>query len=177
MINILPPKEKERIRAKEKKKIALILELLGFVFLLCLVLALFSIEIYVSGRTEAARIILEQERGEFEASEIKDFSEKIRLANESFSNLESFYENQIKLTKVLEEISETLPEGIYLSSLSYQKNNSQVSLLGFAETREALFEFKENLEKEEDFVGIFFPPSSWIKSTNIDFNSRFKIKK
>ncbi len=176
MINILPSKEKEILQTEERKKIVSILEILGFIFLLYLVLILASMRIYILGRAEAARIILEQEQGEFEVSEIKNFSEKIELANETFSNLNSFYQNQVKLTEILEEVSKTLPEEIYLNNFSYQKNTSQVSLSSFSKSREALLEFKENLEQKENFEEIYFPPSCWIKPIDIDFNSRFKIK-
>ena len=177
MINILPPKEKEILQAEEKKKIVLILEILGFTFLLCLILILVSMNIYVSGQAEAVRIVLKQEQGEFETSEIKSFTEKIKLANEIFSNLDSFYQNQVKLTKILEEISETLPDGIYLNNFSYQRNTSRVTISGFSESREVLSEFKENLEQKENLEEIYFPSSCWIKPINIDFNSKFKIKK
>jgi Tfp pilus assembly protein PilN len=177
MINVLPPKEKEVLRIEENKKTILILEILGFIFLLCLVLILTSMKIYVSGQAEAARIIFEQEQKEFEVSEIKDFSEKIRLANEIFTNLASFYENQVKLTEVLEETSKIIPEGIQLTSLSYQKKTSEVNFLGFSQDREILIEFKEKLEQGERFEKVYFPSSCWIKPTDIDFNSKFKFKK
>lgn len=177
MINILPQREKEILQAEEKKKIFLILEIFGFVFLLYLILILVSMNIYISGQVEAVRIVLEQEQGEFESSEVKDFSEKIGSANTTFSNLNSFYQNQIKITEILGEISEILPEGVHLNSLSYQKNTFRINIFGFSNNREALLEFKENLEDKENFEEIFFPPSCWIKPSDISFNSNFKIKK
>lgn len=177
MINILPAKEKEILQMEEKKKTILILEILSFIFLLCLVLILASMEIYVSGQAEAARIIFEQEQKEFEVSEIKDFSEKIKLANETFANLDSFYKNQVKLTEILEETSKILPEGIQLSNFSYQKNTLEVNLFGFSQNREILIKFKEKLEQGEKFEEVYFPSSCWIKPADIDFNSKFKFKK
>jgi Tfp pilus assembly protein PilN len=177
MINILPQKEKEILQAREKKMVILILEILSLVFLLCLALILISMNIYISGQAEVARIILEQEREESEASGVRGLSESIRSANENFSDLESFYKNQVQLTKILGEISRTLPEGVSLKSLSYKRNASQAILIGFAKTREALVEFKENLEQNENFEEVYFPPSCWLKSTEINFDSRFNIKR
>lgn len=177
MINILPQKEKEIIKNEERKKIFFIFGILIFVFLICLIFILTSIEIYISGRTEAERIILEQEKEEFESSEIKDFSEKIKLANQTFSNLDYFYKNQIRATDIFNEVSKTIPEGINLNSFSYQRVTLQISLLGFSKTGEALLQFKKNLEQKEKFEDIYFPPSTWINSQDINFNLNFKIKK
>jgi Tfp pilus assembly protein PilN len=177
MINILPPAEKNILYAEEKKKISLILEILGLVFFVCLILILASMQIYISGKAEAAKIILEQEKDEFEFSEIKNFSEKIRSANEVFTNLDHFYQNQVKLTEVLEEVSRVLPEGIQLSNFSYRKSDSQVSVFGFSQDRETLLKFREKLEQEEKFEEVYFPSSCWIKPTEITFNSSFKFRK
>ena len=143
MINILPQQEKEILRTEEQKKIILILEILWLIFLLCLILILVSMSIYISGQAEAARIVLEQEQGGFEASEIKEPSEQIKLANETFSNLNSFYQNQVKIIDILEEVSKTLPPGTYLNSFSYQKSTYKIVISGFSESRDFLFKFKE----------------------------------
>lgn len=177
MINLLPQKEKETLRSEERKKIFLIFEILALVFFICLAFILTSVEIYISGRAEAEKIILEQEKKEFETSEIKDFSEKIKLANQTFSYLNYFYKNQVKSTEIFTEIYETIPEGIYLTSFSYQKNISSVSLFGFSKSREIILQFKKNLEQKGNFENIYFPPSTWIESKDITFNLNFKIKK
>jgi len=177
MINILPQRENEIIQSEENKKIILIFEILIIIFFVCLIFILVSIEIYISGRVEAEKIILEQEKAEFEKSGIKDFSEKINLANKTFSDLNSFYKNQIKSTEIFYEISQTIPEDIYLTSFSYQKEPSRISLFGFSKSREALLQFKKSLEQKENFEDIYFPPSTWINSKDINFNLNFKIKK
>lgn len=176
MINLLPQSEKKILQIEEKEKIVLILETLSFIFLLCLILILASIQIYIWGQVEAEKIILEQEKREFEVSEVKDLPEKIKLANKTFSDLNSFYQSQIKSTEILEELSKTLPQGVYLTNLSYQKRTSQVIVSGFSKNREILFEFKKNLEQEESFQDIYFPPSTWIEAININFNMSLKIK-
>ena len=176
MINLLPQDEKKILQIEEKEKIALVLETLSFIFLLCLILILVSIQTYIWGQVEAEKIIFEQEKREFEVSEVKDLPEKIKLANKAFFDLNSFYQSQIKSTEILEELSETLPQGVHLTNLSYQKKTSQVALSGFSKSREILFEFKKNLEQEENFKDIYFSPSTWIEAININFNMNFKIK-
>lgn len=177
MINILPPKEKEILRNEENKKIILIIGILVSLLLICLIFILASIEIFISGRVEAERIINEREEEESEISEIRHFSEKIDSVNKTFSDLSSFYKNQIKAIGLFSEISETIPEGIYITLFSYQKDTSRISISGFSTDREGLLRFQKNLEQKDKFKDIYFPPSTWIKSENINFNLFFNIKK
>jgi Tfp pilus assembly protein PilN len=176
MINLLPYSEKNILKIIEKEKIVLILEIILFLFFLCLILILFSIKIQVSGQVEAERIVLEQEKNEFRNSETKNIPENIILINKNFSDLKSFYEKQFSMTEVLEKISKTLPDEIYLNTFSYTNNDSQVVLSGFSKTQEGLLEFKQNLEQEKNFQEIIFPFSSWIEGKDISFNLNFKLK-
>jgi len=177
MINLLPPEEKEYLLFEEKKKIVLILEMLAFLFLVSLSLVLFSLEIYISGELKAQEIALAQQEEEFESSEMKDFPEMIKTANHMFSSLETFYEKRFDLLEVFDRLYNLLPEGVYLNTFLYQEESSEITISGFAKTRESLVEFRENLEKSACFQDPYFPSSVWLKSNNIDFTSKFKFKK
>jgi Tfp pilus assembly protein PilN len=175
MINLLPPSETKILQNEEKRKMILIIGFLIFIFLLCLIMMLISIKIYISGQITVEDMILSREKEEIGLSKEEDLKDKIREANNAFAEIKSFYDNQFKLTDVINRISETIPEGIFLTILSYQPKEGQVNISGFAEDRETLFEFKKNLEKEE-FKEVFFPPYTWIEAKEINFNSHFKIK-
>jgi len=171
MINLLPSKEKESLIQEENWKLVLILGTLFLSFLICLVLILFSIQIYISGKIQSQKVIIEIEEKEFRDPETQNFREKIVLINQNLLKLNSFYQSQTNLTEILEKISGIFPEGMYLTSLSYQKENLQISLSGYAPNREVLVGFKKNLEKE--FPDPHFSPQSWFKPT--DFQVNFKI--
>lgn len=175
MINLLPQREKRILRNEEKRKIILILEILVLIFLICLILILSSVKFYVSGLVVAEEIALEQKRKESGVLKDEEITEKIELANKAFIELKSFYEDQFKLAKILNDISKTVPERIYLTTFSYQSNSSMVTISGFAEEREILFEFKKNLETNEDLTNLFFPPSTWIQSNDVNFNLSFEV--
>jgi hypothetical protein len=176
MINLLPQSEKNILKIIEKEKIILILEIILFCFFLCLILILFSIKIQVAGKVEAEKIILNQEKKEFENLGNKNASEDIILINKKISELKSFYEKQFSMMGVLERVSKTLPDEVYLNNFSYTNNDSRVTLSGFSKNQEGLLEFKKNLEQDKNFQDIFFPLSSWIKKENIDFSLNFKLK-
>ena len=171
MINLLPPKEKESLIQEENWKLVLILGTLFLSFLICLVLILFSIQIYISGKIQSQKVIIEIEEKEFRDPESQNFRGKIVLINQDLSKLNSFYQSQTNLTEILEKISGIFPEEMYLTSISYQKETFQISLSGFAPNREVLVGFKKNLEKE--FPDPHFSPQSWFKPT--DFQVNFKI--
>jgi len=176
MINFLPPQEKKYLLSEEKKKIITLLVILVFLFLIMLSFVLYCLEIYISGELKAQEIVLDQQQKEFESSEIKDFPETIKKANQTFKSINSFYQQRIDLLKVLSELYDLLPEGVYLDSFSYQKKTSQITIAGFAKTRESLVKFRENLEENQNFKDPYFPPSVWLESTDINFNSNFKLE-
>lgn len=175
MINLLPPKEKESLIREENWKLVLILGTLFLSFLICLILILFSIQIYISGKIQSQKVIIEIEEKEFRDPETQNFRGEIALINQDLSRLNSFYQSQTNLTEILEKISGIFPEKMYLTSLSYQKETFQISLYGFASSREILLDFKKNLEKKKEFKEIYFPPQNWVKPTEIDFQVNFKI--
>lgn len=178
MINLLPPIEKEFLKQEETKRLLAILGVVFLAFLICLVLILLFIGIYISSQAELKEIETLAKEKEFKQSESQVFQEKIILANSTFSQLSSFYQKNPNFSQIIEEISKTLPEGVYLTNLSFvfdlsteTKNPGiQVSLSGFSPTREILFEFKKNLEKNPGFKEVYFPPTNWIKPLNVDFN-------
>lgn len=183
MINLLPPQEKEKLLLEKKKILITILLILVLYFLFCLIFILFSIKVYSQIQIEFQEaLLLRTEKGLGE-SEIKNFQEKIKETNSTLTKINSFYQQQIYFSEILERISKTLPQETYLTNFStafYTKEKEETgikfSLSGFAPTRENLIEFKENLEKEEGFKEIYFPPTNWVKPTDIDFSLSFKIE-
>lgn len=173
MINLLPPQQKQELLGEERFKLILILEILFLVFLILLSLILLSIKIYISGQSDFQKILANL--GEKELSQSKALKEKLNSINQDLSKIDSFYERQFNLTEFLERISKIIPEEIYLKSFSYQKDTSQITISGFSPTVEVLVDFKESLEKQEDFKEIHFPSDVWIKLVDIDFDLTFKI--
>lgn len=181
MINLLPSQYKKELLEERNYRLVLILGILVLLSFVSLALILFSIKIYISGQVEYQKIILSEAEREFKQSETQNLQEKIALTNLTFSKLNSFYQENLYFTKTLERISKTLPSGTYLTNLSFtplarEEFQVQISLSGFSPSREILFEFKKNLETEKDFQEIYFPPTNWIRPTDINFSLTFKIK-
>ena len=173
MINLLPIIEKEKLLSEKNERIAIILWLLLLFFLTCSVLILFSIKTYIQTQVKSQQYLLTEVKREKNQSEIENLKEEINSINSSLTKLNSFYQNGIYFSDILEKISKTLPKELYLTNLSIVFPS--VSLSGSAPTTETLFEFKENLEKEPGFKEIFFPPANWVDLTDIDFSVTFII--
>lgn len=173
MINLLPLIEKEKLLLEKNRRIIIILWLLLLFFLTCSVLILFSIRTYIQAQVKSQEYLLIETKKEQNQSEIENLKEEINSINSSLTKLNSFYQNEIYLSDILEKISKTLPEELYLTNLSLIFPS--VSLSGFAPSTETLFEFKENLGKESGFKEVSFPPANWVDLTDIDFSVTFII--
>lgn len=173
MINLLPPQQKEELLEEEKFKLVLILGIVFIAFLLSLFLILFSVRISISRELEIEKVFFKEKEREISLN--KDLEEIIKDSNLNLSQLNSFYQSQLNLTEILEKISQILPQGIYLTSFNF--NQEQISLLGFSPSREVLLLLEKNLEKEESFGDVFFPPENWLKLTDINFIVTFKLIK
>lgn len=176
MINLLPPQVKMELAREEKWKLILILGTLFFFFLFSFILILSAVKIYIQGQAEFLGILRTSEEKIFQNEKNKSLFEKIDSANQNLSKLNSFYKNQTDSIVIFEKVLKTLPGGIYLTDFSWQKNASQIVISGKASNREALFEFKNNLQSQKEFNEINFPAESWIKPSDIDFRATFQLK-
>ena len=180
MINLLPLQQKEYLLVQKRLRLVLILEILFLSFLISLALILFWVKISIFRDLEIQKTFLEEKERMISINQ--ELEEEIKTANLSFSNLNSFYRKEGNLTQVLEKTSGTLPSGTYLTgfgfSLAQKKEDMvQISLSGFCPDRETLLTFKRNLENENGFLEIYFPPENWAKPTDINFSVNFKLEK
>ena len=177
MINLLPPSYQREISQEENRKLILILGMLFLIFLISVVLILFSVKFYIQGQLESVKVLVDLEEKTLQTSEIQSLRDGINLANKNLSKLNSFYKKQVDSIGVLEKIFKTLPPEIHLTAFSWQKNTGQVTISGFSPNRETLFNFQKKLEENKEFTEIKFPPQNWIKSADIDFYVTFKLAK
>jgi Tfp pilus assembly protein PilN len=176
MINLLPPEEKNKIQQEKQLREFLILAFTFFSALLCLGLILFLIKIDLESKLALQQTILEQRKDEFDSSEAVEVENEVVFLNQLLDQANSFYQDKTYLTDVLEQLSQALPQGISLNTLSYKQANNQISLSGIAVDREALLELKNNLESNPNFKKIYFPSSNWVSPQDINFLVSFVIQ-
>ncbi|MBL7156216.1 MAG: PilN domain-containing protein [Candidatus Pacebacteria bacterium] len=176
MINLLPPNEKQVILKNQQFNQVFILGILFLFFCLLLGLILFFIKTDMQQKIVLQENLLHKEQRKVESLNIKNLEEEIRSLNTIFTRLEYFYKERYYLTSSFENLFKTVPKDLYFINLSF--NNKEVkkfSISGFSPNRQTLLEFKTNLESQKVFKEIYFPPSNWLKSENIDFIASFRI--
>jgi Tfp pilus assembly protein PilN len=177
MINLLPTQYKRELKKEEKFKLVLILGTLFLIFLISLILILFSIKIYIQGQAETLKFLAREEEEKLQRAEIRELRQKITAAQKTILQLRNFYQNRSDPVRIVESIFQILPEQIHLTSFSFNKDTGMVLLSGFSPGREILFQLRTNLEDQEEFGEINFPPQNWIKSKDIDFQVTFKVNR
>ncbi len=192
MLNLLPPSEKQILEKEKKYKIVLILEVIVLCSLICFCLILLCLKIYISGQIVAEKIILDQIKQECYVYEIEKLEKNTENVNNNLVEINKFYKNRFDSSFLLAKISDILPQDVYLTNFSFtaipksKKQESKdkqekqeykflISISGFSESREKLYQFKQALESQQEFKEIYLPPSNWAKSENIDFYLNFKI--
>ena len=187
MINLLPPKYRQKLREEQRFRLAV---LLGVVFGTALIaLSIFLLVIQVSLAKERlfqeSKLISFQERTAREDSaliEIKNLNSKLR-------NIDNFKQERRSLKDVFDEVASSLSEDLQLFSFSYTpaleikkkggkatKTLATIAVTGKAQTRELLLSFKDALQANPFFAEVVFPPSNWVKPQDITFSFQAKLQ-
>lgn len=180
MINLLPPKEKEKLSSKKKEKLIAILGITVLVSLVCLILILSSIKSYVVAEAASQKIILEQAEKKYQTPNFLNLESIIQKYNGILVQLRTFYEQKIYSSQALKIISNIQrPEGLYLTELSLSRDENKkikVTAAGISDSRENLLLFKKNIEEAQKIENSYFSPESWINPKDINFNLTFDVK-
>ncbi len=180
MINLLPPTEKNALKKEENRRLVFIWGVFILFFLAALSLVLFSVNIYLAGEVSGFKILVDFERQKSATAEAQDVEKEIIAVNQNLKELDAFYKGEPRITTLFKKISEIIPDEVYLNSLSLDPNKEkkdrfQVSLTGYSATRDALLSFKKSLESDSGFGGVYFPPSNWIKPSDINWSCGFEM--
>lgn len=187
MINLLPPKYRKKLREEQRFRLIL---LFGVIFGIAFVaLAIFLLVIQATLVKE--RLLQESKLISFEERISKEDSTlgEIKTWNLQLQNIEGFKKKRRALKEVVEEIASSLPEELYLLSLSYTpasevrkkedkivRTPAIIAVTGKAETREQLLSFKDALQENTFFAEVVFPPSNWVNPIDITFSFQAKLE-
>ena len=191
MLNLLPQTEKVFLQKEKNFKTLLILGMALLCALVCFILILLSINIYIAGQANAKKIVFQQFEEQIQNSKSREIEDRVKIYNQNIADINSFYNNRIEITELLQRISEILPSDIYLTYFSFntieetikiegsdkteKKLKQEISISGFSPSREKLFELKEILKSQTDFLEVYFPASAWTKPFDINFSLKFHL--
>jgi hypothetical protein len=102
--------------------------------------------------------------------ETKGAREQIKRINEAANRVIKIDSVSIFPQQILNGIYKAKPDGIFLSNYKVDLDLGTVQLRGSAANRADLLLFKQNLEKDNDFVQVSVPISSFEIETDLNFN-------
>jgi len=144
-INVLPDKQKEKIR--EEKKIGFALKM-AFAFIVVLLLVnsvLYLMRIVLDIEYKAAKASSEASLSRSPGKE-NQLEKVFQDTNSQVTNVSKISSNIPNWARVLVRISELCPEGIRLSQLS--ADGSQLKISGFSKTRDDFLNFQDKLKTD-----------------------------
>lgn len=171
MINLLPAIHKEGLKQQERIRLIVILGALAFLFLLSLALLLAAIWVYIAGQVQGQEIAQERYQENFVQQRV--VATELRKLNFDVTNVASIQQGKASLSLALERLSMALPADFYITSLTLIDGN--LSLVGFAPTRDALDAFRNVLEEDAMFSDIIIPQSVWSIAKDVIFSLEAKV--
>jgi len=186
MINLLPEKEKKELESGKNRKVILILGVFSLLFLACLILLLFLFKIYFFSQVNSQKQILFDKQGELRSiPQFQDFEQTVKEANQELAKVKNFYQNQILIAPILENLSKLVPSKVYFTRVFIQKPGLaeeeddylfKINIWGYADNSENLFLFRKALSENDDFKEVDVSLQSWLEATDVDFSFTLKIK-
>ena len=180
MVNLLPPREKEYLLLERREKLITVLGYVVLVFLVFLLLVLFSVKFYLLAQEAYQSEILADLESKYQTPDFLFFQDIIQKYNTSLAIADNFYKNEVRISDALKVISELeRPKGLYLTNIAIEKSAQEEKMMatvsGVSNTRDSLIYFKDSVDKNENVKSIYFPANNWIKPIDFAFYLTFEI--
>jgi hypothetical protein len=94
---------------------------------------------------------------------------KVKMINDLSNKVMKIKSESYDVSSILNSIFQAVPQGVNVESYKLDIEQGVISLVGIAPTRQDLVNFRDNLEKLEQFESPEIPVSSYEKELNLDF--------
>lgn len=174
MINLLPPKEKEQLLLERNKKLVIILGYVVIISLTYLALILLLVKFHILEQMSRQKSILNTTEMKYQTSDFLSYNNLIKKYNDDLFKANTFYKKEIYFSDVIKTILDIQrPDGLFFNDMSIKNsekdNKIKVTISGISDTRDNLLTFKDNIEHSGKMENVYFPPSSWVKTKDINF--------
>lgn len=168
-INLLPSQEKKSLKLADLNKMVVSLmtriAAILLIGMFLLVNTYFCLYIMLKDQTR----LIDVRSNDAKIQALVDLEKVIKEDNRKLEQVLVKQDESILWTPILEELSKITAQGVYLTSLSYQKSLGYIHITGWANTRDGLLVFEEALEANPLFSEIEAPLSNLIKQNDITF--------
>ncbi len=174
-LNLLPEDRKEQIyRAKRFKlllKQGLLLLIPLFIFCGMLFFTLYLVDMQLENT------ILNNAKNDKQSAyrELDEYEKIIRDFNGDVQKIKGVSDKHLQWSEYLSIMASLTPDGVSINDISTK--DYQVFLVGKADKRESMMNFKESLEKNDCFESVNVPLSSLVSKENIEFQIDVILKR
>ena len=168
-INLLPPKWVRKYLNKKLKLQILSLLVISSVFIWGSLGVAGALYYYLTAQER----LLASDPAVASVNVPPELSQRAGEANKVITTTKSIVEASKYPQDILNPIFAARPGAVVLNAFKIDMETGKVTLMGVAANREALLEFKENLEKNDDFSLIQIPVSSFEAETDLEFVANF----
>jgi len=170
MINLIPPVAKKQVLREYRIRVLSVwLVLIALVLLISSALVTPTLLLVNSlENTHAINLSeIKQDQSENEeiAEVVKDYNQVIRQVNQN--------QDRVRFSELVYLLDDLAGDEINLTQFNFKETNGKIdniSLIGFADTRSSLSDFREVLDKHEVFSDIKLPISNLAKDRDITFS-------
>ncbi len=198
-INLLSPFDKENNKWERINNL-IISGAIGIIAIQVIFIALLGISIqYLNIENDNIKNHADKIESSQEIREIKGKEEDIKQYRSKLEYVGGIQKNHLYWVPALEKFSETVPDGVLISNFSVEKNiiestqkpgargektvqvadnnKFKIKIAGYANTRDNLLNFENNLKNSTLFVDLVIDRSNYVDPANINFNYTFFVDK
>lgn len=173
--NLLPHEVQKEIRYERIRSRFLNMSLWISISLVVLVVLMLATRIFL--KTESNRvnslIIFQEELVSREENQA--LKKELAEFNSHLSNLIKFEDGHAFWSEVLIELARITPTDIAIDALTADRADKKMTVIGFAQTRDSVLQFRRNLLDSIFFEDVNFPLSNLIRPTELSFRYTFFV--
>ena len=169
-LNLISPKQKHVLKLDRSYKLSE--NLLSVLVLFSIILSIFLVPLNKKVKDFDQAIILKKEEVQFKN---RNLAVKIEDLNQQMALLTQIQQEFFDWSTYLTEISLLVPDMVSLSQISNDLSTKEVVIRGYAQTRNDLIQFNENLEASSLFYDVKIPLSNFLTQEAITFEIKAKV--
>lgn len=177
IINLLPKAKQQELRYEALFHSVLTASILGAVSLLFVALAQFGLGVYLNGQQSSISAQIEQTKKLSNKEENAKLKSEIAAINAHLKDYQDLSQASPLWSKALRRFSADVPAGIRIISFIGDSAKKEISIAGFAPTREQVIALYNTInDDKEHFSDINYPLENVARAVDVDFHFTFLVQ-
>jgi Tfp pilus assembly protein PilN len=173
-LDLLPQQRKQEIKRKKLFLKILREEALFLLPIVVFVVILLNVYYLLTVQKDNTIAIYSAQQSQNKYQQLGTYEEKFKQVNLFVQTLKKIQAGHLHWQELFQQLSDTIPGGIYISDLSTKNYN--VFLVGKAQSRDDLLDLKSKLEANPCFQNVNVPLSNLVVKNDVDFQIDLSIK-